>query len=479
MSGGFFIGSWVHGHPAATAALKADPSSFRDVVKAVLPAVVSVESKAVMRGNRRRLPVDSDEGPEDLRRFFEQIEPQQNQPRQREQDIGFGSGFLIDGKGVVLTNFHVIEGADQVEVILADGRKFQSKDIKGDARTDLAIVRLDTKGATLPHIELADSNQMEIGDRVLAIGAPFRLSGTVTQGIVSAKGRDLGLNRYDDFLQTDAAINPGNSGGPLVNMEGKVIGINSAIINPNSKISSTAGFQGIGMAISSNMAQTVTQQLIREGVVRRGYLGIELVGQVTPDVAKQYGIEKGVIVAKVRPGGPASKGGLKPDDAITAINGKSIHDIRELQRMVSTIPVNSVVEISILRDRKPMTLKFTLEEEPKDYGVNPRRRGNFNADGESVKSEKSGLTLMDIDSGTAEQLGLPRSGAVISKVERNSPGQVAGLEPGLVIYRINRAEVERATSARDAIDAALKADGQVLLHVQGGNGNGIYLLKTS
>src|SRR5205823_5715105 len=202
-----------------------------------------------------------------------------------EQFIGFGSGFIVDPKGVVLTNNHVVDGATEVEVTLHDGRKFTSKDIKTDEKTDLAIVRLDTKGASLPYLELGDSASMEIGDRVLAVGAPFRLTGTVTSGIISAKGRyGLGLNKYEDFLQTDAAINPGNSGGPLVNLDGKVIGVTSAIK------SRSGGFQGVGLAISSNEARKIMRRLHEHGVVRRGYLGVQI-RDVEEETAKKYGLK--------------------------------------------------------------------------------------------------------------------------------------------------------------------------------------------
>src|SRR5262249_5097508 len=246
-----------------------------------------------------------------------------------EANVGFGSGFLVDASGIILTNNEVVDGADQVEVALTDGRKFTSSDIKTDRNTDLAIVRIKAD-KPLPYLRFGDSSQAEIGDRVLAVGAPFGLTGSVTHGIISAKGRDLSLNRHDDFLQTDAAISPGNSGGPLVNLAGEVIGINSAIK------SRTGGFQGVGMAIASNMARNVVQELQKNGTVRRAYLGIEMAQEASPEVAERYGIKdhQGVIVARVVGDSPAAKAGLRADDVIVAINGQTVSDSRALVRVV-------------------------------------------------------------------------------------------------------------------------------------------------
>ena len=261
--------------PVAAQAASKELISYRDIVKQALPAVVSIETVArpVSGGNAqmtlpRPLPPHDPNLPEELRKRLEEypqfpLEMPAPLPRR-----GFGSGFIVDPKGVVLTNYHVVAGATEAEVQLQDGRRFVARDIKGDPKTDLAIVRIDTK-KPLPFLDLGDSDAMEIGDRVLAVGAPFGLRGTVTCGIISAKERNLQMNMYEDFLQTDAAVNPGNSGGPLINMEGKVIGINSAIK------SQTGGFQGVSLAISSNLAANVMDQLLKNGKVNRGYLGVQ------------------------------------------------------------------------------------------------------------------------------------------------------------------------------------------------------------
>jgi serine protease Do len=250
--------------PKSTPAIPREMTSYRDVVKQVLPGVVSIEAKVTPKKQepKRKRPDNFNQWPREMQQLWEE------QERKREQappddSVGFGSGVLVDPSGIVLTSFHVVEGAEQVEVQLTDGRKFTSKNVLIDKKTDIAVVRLQSK-KPLPFLDLADSDAMEVGDRVLALGAPFGLTGSVTSGIVSAKGRSLRLNMFEDFLQTDAAINPGNSGGPLVNLEGKVIGINSAIK------SRSGGFQGVGMAISSNLGKSVMQQLLKDGSFRHG-----------------------------------------------------------------------------------------------------------------------------------------------------------------------------------------------------------------
>src|SRR5713101_7348511 len=309
LAGGFIAGPVLHGQNGDGATAPKELNSYRDIVKKALRAVVSIESrvkpkakpKAEKNPQRGRVPQD-DQIPEEFRRFFEEFQQRQFEMPEQVPQVGFGSGFIVDPKGVILTNYHVVAGADQVEITLQDGHTtFTSKDIHGDRKTDLAIVRFDPKNHKLPSLELGDSAMMEIGDRVLAAGAPFGLTGTVTAGIVSAKGRNgLNVNMYEDFLQTDAAINPGNSGGPLINLEGKVIGINSAIR------SGTGGFQGVGLAVSSNLAKTIMSQLLKDGNVHRGFLGVQ-VGPLSPEVAKHLGLTNadGVVISKVSAGAPA------------------------------------------------------------------------------------------------------------------------------------------------------------------------------
>ena len=354
--GSTFVGSWLHGQPQQAAVMPRELTSYRDVVKRVLPAVVSIETHAKKDATPRANPPIFNEPavPDGFRRL-------PNDP----QRLGFGSGFFFDPAGVVVTNYHVVEGADSATVKLQDGRKFISKNIRVDRRTDLAVIVLDAGNERFPILDLGDSDAMEIGDRVLAVGAPFGLAGSVTSGIVSAKGRNgLQMNMYEDFLQTDAAINPGNSGGPLVNLEGKVVGINAAIK------SKSGGFQGVGLAVASNLAKNVVQALRTDGIVKRGYLGIQ-VRELDPAVALRLRLPKdtGVVIAEVYDNTPAAKAGLKVGDILTAIAGRAIKDGTSIQRIVTTLPIGKSAEIDVLRDGKAHKLSVTIEAQPTAFGT--------------------------------------------------------------------------------------------------------------
>ncbi|MBX7103052.1 MAG: trypsin-like peptidase domain-containing protein [Gemmataceae bacterium] len=470
VAGTYIAGAQLHSQPLPTTTpVRTDPVSFRDVVKGVLPAVVSIDSK-VIRGKNRRAAANDNSSPEDFQKFFDELERRQQQtPSPSEQNIGFGSGFIVDPKGIVLTNFHVIEKADKVEITLTDGRKFTSTEILGDQKTDLAIVRFDPKGAKLPWLEFGDSNQMEIGDRVLAVGAPFGLSGTVTHGIISAKGRDLGLNRFDDFVQTDAAINPGNSGGPLVNLEGKVVGVNSAIQ------SKTGGFQGVSMAISSNMAKGVMQSLVKDGIVKRPYIGIEAAQAQPGQLADLGAAEGGVLVAGVREQTPASRGGIKANDVIVGIAGKPIKEFRDLTKAIAAERVGATIEVSVIREGLPISLKVKLEEEPKDYGASPIRRLPFR--GEVVRVPAVGLGLATISAEMATTLQV-KGGAVVVSVDRSGLAAGAGFAPGVVILKINGRSITTAEEAKKVIETGLEGDG-VTLSVRIGGRTVEYHLKAN
>jgi serine protease Do len=459
----------------STTTIPRELTSYRDVVKQVLPAVVSIEAKSKPKKTEqptaRRRGQGPEGVPEEFRRFFQQL-PQS-------PDFGemtphphqaFGSGFIVDPNGVVMTNNHVVDGADEVEVTLTDGRKFTSNDIKTDEASDLAIVRFKATG--LPFLRFGDSSQAEIGDRVLAVGAPFGLAGSVTHGIISAKGRDLGLNRYDDFIQTDAAINPGNSGGPLVNLAGEVVGINSAIK------SRSGGFQGVGMAITSNAARTVWQQLQTNGTVKRPYLGVGMVQDVTPEVATKLGMKdgQGVVVSYVVPNSPAAKAGVQSDDVIVSLNGQSVHDNRGLVRTVGGLPIGKTVDVEVLRDGHPTKLALKLDEQPKDYGkrTQPQRPGRF--DGQTVSVEKFGLELSDLPADRTEAYGV-KDGALVVGVEPNSAATDAGVGRGLVITKVDRKEVHSADAARKALEQADAQNG-VLVHLRAPDGaTAIVMLK--
>jgi len=371
---------------------------------------------------------------------------------------------------VILTNNHVVDGATEVVVTLTDGRKFTSSDIKTDLASDLAIVRVKASGQ-LPFLKFGDSSQSEIGDRVLAVGAPFGLTGSVTHGIISARGRDLG-GKYDDYLQTDAAINPGNSGGPLVNLAGEVIGVNSAIK------SRSGGFQGIGLAITSNTARNVMQQLQTNGTVKRPYLGVEMAREVSSDVAARLGMKdgQGVVVARVVPNSPAARAGIKADDVITALNGQAVHDNRTLLRTVVGLPIGKAAEVEVLRDGQARKLSLTLEEQPKGYGERTIPTRGSRVEKEAIRVEKFGLELADLPEDRTEAFGV-KSGALVVGVDANGAAADAGIGSGLVITKVDRKDVNSAEAAKQAIEKGDAAKG-ILLHLKSADGGtAIVLLK--
>ncbi len=487
LSIGLVSRSYLNGQSHAALAPVQEPVSYRHVVKKVLPAVVAIEAKVkgteeVKEGKpgRRRLPLEEMQVPEEFRKFFDGLGQAPNGQEfhmPQVPQMGYGSGFIVDPKGVILTNHHVVDGASQVTVVLQDGRKFNSKEVKVDPKTDLAIVRIEAK-EPLPALELGNSDEAEIGDRVLAVGAPFGLRGSVTTGIISSKGRSLRMNMYEDFLQTDAAINPGNSGGPLVSLDGKVVGINSAIKSRN------GGFQGVGLAIASNLARNVMDQLVKDGVVHRGYLGVQIRDLDNPELAARLGADKdgGVLVTEVFDKMPGAKAGLKDGDVITVLGGKKVHNGHDLQMAVASLPLGKAVELSIVRDGKPQMLKVVIEEQPEDYGTTaqslpklPRRTPG------ATRLETVGLEVADLTSEAASRLGFPAtlSGALVVGVKDNSLADEAGLEKGLVITGVDNHPVKSAAELKDAVTKGSLQNG-LLLQVRSAQGGTSYaLLKSS
>ena len=315
---------------------------------------------------------------------------------------------------------------------------------------------------------------MEIGDRVLAVGAPFGLAGTVTAGIVSAKDRNLHMNMYEDFLQTDAAINPGNSGGPLINLEGKVIGINSAIK------SRTGGFQGVGLAVASNLAKNIKDALEQYGTVHRGYLGIGIEEIDSEDLGAHLGVKDGhgVIVTKVFDGSPAAKAGLKAGDVVTALGGKPVKDMRTLQSVVALLPKGKPVELAVMRDGKPETLSVTIEEQPPDFGTEkvarPRMPDTFK---DTVTLDKIGAEAVDLTSKLAEGLGYSDSakGALLTEVEPEGAAALAGLGRGVLVTRVEKDAVTGASDLKDKL-AKAPLDTGVMLQVESPRGGTTYVL---
>jgi serine protease Do len=353
---------------------------------------------------------------------------------------GLGSGVIITKDGYILTNNHVVDGADQVKVALQDGREFTAKVIGRDPKSDVAVVKID--GKDLPTVPIADSDKVEVGDVVLAIGNPFGIGQTVTTGIVSATGRGgaIGLD-YEDFIQTDAAINPGNSGGALVDSEGRLIGINTAIL------SRSGGNQGIGFAIPSNLARDVSQSLVRDGHVTRGYLGV-MIQDVNPALAKEFKLKEnqGALVSDVTEKSPAEKAGLKEGDVIIEFNGKKVSDSRHLKLEVARTQPGESVSLKVLRDGETKDLHVAVKEMPGQERLAKNERSDSDKDDNGTLN---GVTVGDLDRRARQQFDLPAGihGVVVTEVDPNSAAAEAGLKPGDVIQEINRKSVKTAEEA--------------------------------
>jgi serine protease Do len=454
-------GQGVTPNPVPTS-MPREAGSYRAIVKQALPAVVSIESKtkSIRTKGAKGLPGV----PPEMKKFFGDKFHEDETPDDQPSG-GFGSGFFVDASGIILTNAHVVDGADTLTITTSDGKKYTGKGVKFDSKTDLAIVRVDGKGP-FPFLELDDSDAYEIGDRVLAVGAPFGLTNTVTSGIISAKGRsDLHMNMYEDFVQTDAAINPGNSGGPLIGLNGKVVGINAAIK------SRSGGFQGIGLAVSSNIAQNVVRALETDGVVHRGYLGVKL----------QPESDKGVVVAQVFDGSPAFKAGLQTGDVIASVSGRLVKNGRDLQWLIANAPVKQATNMEIIRDGKKQTVPVTLEEQPQTFGQadNPRRSNSSPAESSAdmSKLEKLGIQVDDLSKEQAGELGYRRevSGVVITGIAPNSPAAVAGIRKGQVIGKVGDTKVASVAEAGAALANASTQQG-VRLQLLAPDGSTTYVL---
>jgi serine protease Do len=412
--------------------------SFAPVVKKVAPGVVKVVTSTRAQNTSFN---GAPNGMEDmLRRFFgDQFEGRMQRrnsavPRQQ----GLGSGVVVTKDGYILTNNHVVDGADEVKVTLQDGREFTAKVIGRDPKSDVAVIKIDAKD--LPAVQMADSDKVEVGDVVLAVGNPFGIGQTVTTGIVSATGRAgaIGLD-YEDFIQTDAAINPGNSGGALVDSEGRLIGINTAIL------SRSGGNQGIGFAIPANLAREVMGGLVKDGRVTRGFLGVRP-QDVTPALAKEFKLKdnSGALVGDVTTDSPADKAGIQSGDVITEFNGKKMADSRHLRLAVAGIQPGQTVAVKLLRDGKSKSLEVTVAELPGSEAL---------VKNDSTKSEDNstlnGVTVSDLDPQARQQFNLPETvnGVVVTDVQSDSPAAEAGLKPGDIIQEINSKPVKTAAEA--------------------------------
>ena len=362
-----------------------------------------------------------------------------------------GSGFIIDAEGIVVTNFHVIENAEEITVTLSDETSFTAKVLGQDQKTDIAVLKIDPGDTALTAVPFGDSDSLRVGDWVLAIGNPFGLGGTVTAGIVSARGRDIGNGPYDDFIQTDASINRGNSGGPLFNTDGEVIGINTAIF------SQSGGSVGIGFAISSNLAKRVTKQLVEFGTTRRGWLGV-FIQEVTSDIAETLGLEGsgGALVSSVNENSPADIAGLEPGDVILSFDGKKIERMRDLPRIVAETEIGTTVVVEIFRGGRLSTVEVTLGELEKAelvglVGEQP--------EGDAQTLDRLGFTVDDLDGELAAELGLDDTltGVVVTEVAADSPAMEKGVEPGDIIRRFGQRRVDSAADLAASVAETLDA----------------------
>ncbi len=433
------------------ATLRQMGKAFASIAEKASPAVVGIQASRPL-GSSGRDRTERDRSLED--EFFRYFFGPRSVPRDRDEraprQIAQGSGFIISSDGYILTNNHMVGGADSVEVQLADGRQARAKIIGADVQTDVAVIKIDE--TNLPYIELADSDRLEVGEWVIAIGNPFGLSHTVTAGIVSAKGRSqIGIADYEDLIQTDAAINLGNSGGPLLNLDGKAVGMNTAIIGPGGNV-------GIGLAIPSNMARDIYTQLKESGQVVRGYLGVGI-GDLDPEMAEFFDLgdaeAKGVLITQVTEGSAAERAGMKRDDIVVELDGEAMDNANTFRNRVAMHKPGSEVEIVVLRDGRRRTLTATLDARPDGMSA---------ASAEPEVQAQVGMTVQTLTEELAQRLGYEGlSGVVVTDVTPGSAADDEGVPRGALIREVNRKPIRNVREFNDAIEAAREGGKALLL----------------
>lgn len=434
------------------------PHDFVGIANKVKPTVVNISTSHTMKRKEFRGFRGSEEfkdffGEDFFNRFFGGNPPKQFKQR------SLGSGFIIDKQGYIVSNHHVVKDADEIKVKLADDSEYTAKVVGKDPKTDIVLLKIDAK-KDLPVLEFGDSDAVQVGEWVIAVGNPFGLNYTVTAGIISAKGRVIGAGPYDDFLQTDASINPGNSGGPLVNMEGKIIGINTAIM---------ASGQGIGFAIPINEAKHIIEDLKTKGKVTRGWLGL-MIQEVTPELAESFNLaeHKGALVANVVPDSPADKAGIKRGDVVIEFDGKKINEYSDLPKLAARAEPGRSVEVKVNRDGKEQTFKVNIGEFPEEVA-----EAATTQEGNTIEEEKLGMAVQELTPELAEGLNLPKDekGVLVSEVEEGGPAAEAGIRRGDIIKEINRVEVKDLKGYQEALKSS--KDNMILLLVKRGE-NSIY-----
>jgi len=435
---------------AASSFIAGAPSSFADLAAKVSPAVVNVSSTHVMdqeQGNGQ-MPFDVPEG-SPFEQFFKQFQQQQREQQKHPQKVhSLGSGFIVDASGYVVTNNHVVDGAKDIEVTLTDGSAYPAKVIGTDTKTDLALLKVEAK-KPLPFVPFGDSDKMRIGDWVMAVGNPFGLGGTVTAGIVSARGRDIHEGPYDDFLQIDAAINQGNSGGPTFSTDGSVIGINTAIFSPS------GGSVGIGFAIPSNLAKPIIAELKEQGHIDRGWLGVAI-QPLTPDLTQGMGLksDKGALVSSVQDNSPAAAAGIKSGDVVMRFGEHEIESPKDLSRAVADTASGATVPVKIWRDGSEQTVEVKIAEMKEE--VASAEQGEESGPSASDTVEQLGATLAPVNDLTRQQFGLSEDakGVVIADLEQDSALAEQGVRPGDVIERVNDRKIANPSDVAKALEDA-------------------------
>jgi serine protease Do len=433
---------------------KGAPESFADLAEKLSPSVVNISTTTIIEQKSREMPSFPPGSP--FEDFFKQFEKPGGKKRKAQS---LGSGFIIDKSGYVITNNHVIDNAEKIMVILYDDTSFEATVVGKDPKTDVALLKINPKNTKLTEVNFGDSNKLRVGDWVMAIGNPFGFGGTVTAGIVSARGRNLS-GSYDDYIQTDASINRGNSGGPLFDMKGNVVGINTAIF------SQSGGSVGIGFAVSSNLAKQVTDQLKQYGRTKRGWLGV-LIQEISKEIADSLGMKsvKGALVSSATDGGPAQKAGVKTGDVILKFNNIEIDTMKELPKVVAGTPVGKSVPLVILRNGKRITLNVVLGELELAEKENLINKPIGNKNSKSKTFDKLGFVAEELTKSNKDKFKLKniKTGILITSVKENSAAQEAGLLPGMVIVRVGQIEVKTVDVIEDAIKNAVKQKRKAIL----------------
>ncbi len=458
-------------------AASSTPASFADLAEKVSPSVVNISTtREVDAPSQPGLPFDFPPGSpfeEFFRRFQERMGPGQGDGQQRhpQEARALGSGFIIDPDGYVVTNNHVIDGADEIQVTLTDGTTLPAKLIGRDKQTDLALVKVETDRA-LPAVEFGDSDRIRVGDWVVAVGNPFGLGGTVSAGIVSARGRDIHAGPFDDFLQIDAAINPGNSGGPTFSLDGKVMGVNTAIASPN------GGNVGIGFAIPANLAKPIIDQLREDGSVERGWLGVQI-QQVTPDLAEALGLDhaKGALVSGVMPDSPAAAAGLRQGDVIVGFDGKAVAEMRDLPRLVAAVPAGKKVGVELWRDEKTITAAVEIGQQQANDEVAAADQGDAPAHPGGTELAALGAELAPVSDALKSrfELAADATGVVIVGLDEDGPAAEQGLREGDLIEKVSQQEVTTPAEVEKLAEAARDAKQNSLLLLVNRQGDSLFI----